>query len=84
MTDKEKIDLCYEYIDIVSSLMELTGAGIAVASQLDRERVEVHNQICEAFGITREQCEDITNNLTEYISDRKGGDKLKKALESIK
>lgn len=77
---KQKLEICQKYCDLIKSLEQCYGKGFEFMAGKDGERVIMHKELCEIFGITHEQCFNITDRLDEidYCPE-----KLKKLLDNL-
>ena len=51
---------CYEYINSIRDIENYAGMGIY---GLDNRRIEIHNELCKLFNLTKEETKSITDNL---------------------
>ena len=66
-TKSEIIDLCSQYIDLLWKLEQLKMYNTADMYLPFNDRSNLHNEIAEAIGISREDTEEIAWDLPKYI-----------------
>ena len=67
-SDTELMAQCYEYIhmiELLESTEDLTGLYFA-----DVGRIQIHDLILELTGLSREDLQEVTNNISEYPDAR--------------
>lgn len=62
VVDKRELK-CFEYINAVNDVEALGVKGIYGA---DRFRTEIHNELCELFGLDKDRTTKYTDNLDRY------------------
>ena len=70
MGDKTLKDICFEYYicwQDLENFKELAG-GFVLYSSRNHERIELHHELMEISGLSREDLWDLTNNLNEFKS----------------
>ena len=77
---RQKLEICQKYCDLIQYLEQCYGKGFEFMAGKDSERVCLHKELCEIFGITHEQCLGITDELDKINYNPS---KLKSILDNL-
>lgn len=65
----DKLKVCKEYIWQLCSIESLNADGFFVVYELEQNRIEIHNKLCDLFRIDREKSKDILSHLEKINID---------------
>ena len=68
MVERSPKELIREYIHLVGTMIQLSEGGIFALYGLEQHRMELHDKICEVFGIDKVKSKGILNYLEEKLN----------------
>ena len=68
MIERSSKELIKEYIHLAATMVQLSDGGFFALYGLEQHRIELHNEICEAFNIDRIKSKDLLNYLEEKMN----------------
>lgn len=60
-----KLEICKEYCFLVKEIENISKQFEISIYGLNQRRIELHNELCKVFEISKEQCLGITDRLNE-------------------
>lgn len=68
MIERKPKELIREYIHVVATMVQLSEGGIFALYGLEQHRINLHNKICEVFGIDKIKSKDLLNYMEEKLN----------------
>lgn len=67
----ERREIAFEYWDFIQTVMLIQDSASPLGTRtfsyygLNQKRIELHNKLCEAFGLSKKETEEITDNIDQ-------------------